>query len=521
MSLHKLSLYLGLPVFALVAVMSFGVQSAAAVPATYYFVGTGDTFSTAGSWHSADKACDDLGDGSVPGVEDTVIFKTCATSVTIPGATALTTLTLDTGYTGTVTAGAALDLSADLNIASGATFDLNGVSMTIGGDFTNAGGTFTHNNGTVTLDGTTQAVAGGTFYNLTKSVSSADTLSFKQGGTNTITNALTLTGASGALLTVNSQVSGTATTLDASSATKTVSFLSVKDVTSSGGTINCTTGCINIGNNAGWIFNASDTGTTGPTSVSTASVSYPGAGAHLMGGSVVTISYSAGAQDLDSILLSISIDGGKSFTVIESGLENTGSYEWTVPNTDALRTIVRVSGIDANGYELISNDSPVFVLEATTAVVEEPVDQPVDETPSSFDGVDMVKTDGQSVRLVAGGLFRGQTLSGVYMVNADGTRSVFPTEKVFASYGYSFDDVVTVNDDQLSALALGARVTMASGELVKIQSDNRVFQVGEGGVLHHVASEAAALSAFGANWASLITDINVVFWGDYTVGSDL
>ena len=194
-----------------------------------------------------------------------------------------------------------------------------------------------------------------------------------------------------------------------------------------------------------------------------------------------------------------------------------------MPNVETLKAVLKLSVYDANGVLLLGDETNRFAIHEVAvddAQEEEEMDQE-EEMEEAFDGVDVVRTDGQTVRLEAGGLFRGETLSGVYLVNADGTRSVFPTAHVFESYGYSFDDVVMVKDDQLSALDSGPRVTVASGELVKIQSDNRVFQVGEGGMLHHVPDEDTALSLFGADWASMITDINVVFWGDYTIGSSL
>jgi hypothetical protein len=62
-----------------------------------------------------------------------------------------------------------LDVNGDLTINSGATFNANGLDLTIKGDFTN-NGTFTHNLNTTIFDGTgTQTITGATtFYNLTK-----------------------------------------------------------------------------------------------------------------------------------------------------------------------------------------------------------------------------------------------------------------------------------------------------------------------------------------------------------------
>ncbi len=103
-------------------------------------------------------------------------------------------------------------------------------------------------------------------------------------------------------------------------------------------------------------------------------------------------------------------------------------------------------------------------------------------------------------------------------MNEDGTRHVFPNEATFFSWGYSFNNVVVVGDDQLRLLTLGARVTIKPGSyLVKIQSDPKVYEVGAGATLTHVPDEATAAARFGPNWATLVRDIPVVFFGDYRI----
>lgn len=528
MTLRKLTLYLVAPAILAFGLLLFGVQSADA--ATVYYVGSADSFTTGTNWHSSDASCGTSGDfGGTPDSDDEIIFGgSCDTSVTIPSSTNVQDVTLDTGYSGTVTAGASLDIDGHLTIESGATFDLNGESITISGDIVN-NGTFTHNNGTVTFDGTGQAFEGSVaLYNFTKSVSAVDTLYVTAGDTVTVTNALVLNGSNGNILSVQSSTSGTAATIDASAATKTVSFLSVKDITSANGNILCDTGCINRGNNAFWLFN--DDGSTSSNDnsgldsvVPLAEVTSPRSGDAFDGGADVTIEYTASEDDLDSIALYYSLDGGMTYELIASGLENTGSYMWEAPNTTTLKAVVKLALLNADGDEILSDDSPRFRLNMVDDIseeMEEEMDQDMNEE-EDFESIHLIGADGGTEILMAGGLFRGETLSGVYMVNADGSRSVFPNEATFLSYGYSFNAVVTVRDDQLASLALGARVTMAEGSLVKIQSDNRVFEVSADGVLRHVPDEDTAIARYGEDWAGMVTDINVVFWGDYTIGSSL
>ena len=134
--------------------------------------------------------------------------------------------------------------------------------------------------------------------------------------------------------------------------------------------------------------------------------------------------------------------------------------------------------------------------------------------------MDMTTPGGITVTLSEGSLFRGVTLSDVYLVKDD-TRYVFPSEPVYFSYYESFDDVVQVNDDQLRKLMLGKRMTMAPGRMIKIQSDNRVFQTQKNGRIRHVPDEATARALYGPTWNTQIIDISVVFWEDYIVADPL
>ncbi len=105
----------------------------------------------------------------------------------------------------------------------------------VGGNFTNSG-TFTAGASTVTLDGTNQSISGSTtFNNLTKTVTTARTLTFDASSTTTIIGTATLQGASGQLLSLRSSTPGTRWnfTLNAGAA-KTISYVDVQDSDASG-----------------------------------------------------------------------------------------------------------------------------------------------------------------------------------------------------------------------------------------------------------------------------------------------
>ncbi len=253
----------------------------------------------------------------------------------------------------------------------------------------------------------------------------------------------------------------------------------------------------------------------GTTRVITATILSPNGGEILTGGTTATITWSATASGLASITLSYATNP-RTYIEIASGEANDGSYEWTVPNVATTTVRVKVSAMNSDGQELVSDTSNgVFTITASST---SGADGGNGELDIEEDGppLDMTTPDGVVVTLSEGSLFRGVTFSDVYVVK-DGTRYVFPSESVYFSYYDSFDDVVTVNDDQLRKLSLGQRMTMAPGRMIKIQSDNRVFQTQKNGAIRHVPDEATARALYGSIWAQQITDISVVFWGDYTV----
>jgi hypothetical protein len=93
-----------------------------------------------------------------------------------------------------------------------------------------------------------------TFYNLTKVVTAADTLTFQAGSTQTVGGTLTLEGGSAAsLLALRSSKKGSAWDLDPLGAT-VVSFADVQDGVVLGKKPITATGSHNSGHDTGWTF---------------------------------------------------------------------------------------------------------------------------------------------------------------------------------------------------------------------------------------------------------------------------
>ena len=129
-------------------------------------------------------------------------------------------------------------------------------TLTVAGNFTNTAGTFTHNSGTVNLSGTSQTIAGSTtFNNLTKSVTTADTLTFPASATQTIAGTTTLTGQPGAFLALASSTPGTQWKFNPQG-TRSISYATVSDSrnTNSKQVVTEKNNITDGGNNTGWAF---------------------------------------------------------------------------------------------------------------------------------------------------------------------------------------------------------------------------------------------------------------------------
>jgi plastocyanin len=123
-----------------------------------------------------------------------------------------------------------------------------------------------------------------------------------------------------------------------------------------------------------------------------------------------------------------------------------------------------------------------------------------------------------TVDVQAGDLIRGETFSAVYYYGMDGFRYVFPNSSTYFTWYDNFDNVEFISDAQLGDIPIGGNVTYRPGvKMIKIQSDPKTYAVGANGTLHHVATEAIAVSLYGANWNQQIDDVPDAFFGNYSV----
>lgn len=175
------------------------------------------------------------------------------------------------GTSDTFTSTSNLTMTGNLTLTSGV-FSAP-TTTTVQGNFSRTSATFTHNNGTVSLTGTNQTISGSTtFYNLTKSVATARTLTFTAGTTQTVTGTLTLNGAAGQLLSLRSSAAGSTWNINPSGVTS-ISYVDVQDGTNVDPDTIFPTNSVDSGNNVNWFVAPTATPTITPTVTPTATPS--------------------------------------------------------------------------------------------------------------------------------------------------------------------------------------------------------------------------------------------------------
>ncbi len=261
-------------------------------------------------------------------------------------------LVIQGGSTTTLSLPAALTVSQNLQINSG-TLDVtaSNYGLNVGGNWSNIG-TFNARNGTTTFTGTNQTITGTTtFYNFVKTVSSADTLTFGAGQTQTITNNWIVNGVSGNLLSLRSTSNGVQWNVNPQG-TRSVSYTNVKDSNNTNVTpvsINGT--MVNAGNNTNWGFDVTPPVTSGVNvtpGITTASISWttdePATSVLYIG---PTTSYGTASTSLGTTNHSVSL----------TGLTSATTYHYIIVATDAAGNTSTTS--DAT-FNTIDNVPPVL-----------------------------------------------------------------------------------------------------------------------------------------------------------------
>lgn len=118
-------------------------------------------------------------------------------------------------------------------------------------------------------------------------------------------------------------------------------------------------------------------------------------------------------------------------------------------------------------------------------------------------------------------LLKGST-SAIYYKAMNGKRYVFPDQQTYLSWYNSFSEVKQITNEEMAMLPLAGIVTVRPGvDLVKIQTDPRVYAVAKGGVLRWIESEEIAAQLYGPNWQNAVLDVSDAFFVNYQAGESI
>jgi len=126
-----------------------------------------------------------------------------------------------------------------------------------------------------------------------------------------------------------------------------------------------------------------------------------------------------------------------------------------------------------------------------------------------------------TVSLSAGDVIKGASTKNVFYYAADGKRYTFPTQDVYFSWYKDWTNVKTISDSQLGGITIGGTVSYRPGtQLVKIQTDPKVYAVEAGGSLRWIETDTIAKALWGTTWTTRLRDVDPsIFPYVYTISS--
>jgi hypothetical protein len=252
----------------------------------------------------------------------------------------------------------------------------------------------------------------------------------------------------------------------------------------------------------------------------------PNGGQSYKAGDTVQVLWQNANRTPASVKVSLSADGGQTWSVVADNLINIGFYSWTVPLiTTTAHARLRVDGVDQGRIVAFDLSDADFSIEGTAPPVAPPAAAPYDPALATAHADSIDANQGFSAQnavqspCVAGMRIKGKSSTAVYYCGADGKRHAFPNQRIHDSWFTGFAGVGTVTDETLAQIPLGANVKYRPGvRMIKIQSDPKVYAVDANGSLRWVQEEASALALYGADWNKKIDDVSDAFFTDYSVG---
>lgn len=270
----------------------------------------------------------------------------------------------------------------------------------------------------------------------------------------------------------------------------------------------------------------------------TVSISYPGIGARVLGGSSLDVLW-ATTGVIPLVTVSLSLDNGATWSVLQRHISNAGNTSLILPAVQASQALLRVDGTDLSTI-LASGTSDPFSITLTQADVtpEPPISIPPfigPVLPSDSSDAQAVADIAQRVaalppsvsvqtcvKLPDDGNPDSTLDSVIYYVGADGYRHAFSDQSVYMSWypdDVDADDVHVISYARLTQIALGENVMYRPGSrLVKFQSSPKVYAIDLHGVLRWIGGEDVASQLYGPSWNTDIVVIPDTLLRDYTFG---
>lgn len=127
---------------------------------------------------------------------------------------------------------------------------------------------------------------------------------------------------------------------------------------------------------------------------------------------------------------------------------------------------------------------------------------------------------GLTATIAVGDVVKGASTKSVFYIAQDGKRYTFPNQDVYFSWHKDWTAVKTIPDSDLALLAIGGTVTYRPGtQLVKIQTDPKVYAVEAGGVLRWIETAEIARAIWGKDWGKRVRDVDpAIFPYIYKIG---
>lgn len=256
----------------------------------------------------------------------------------------------------------------------------------------------------------------------------------------------------------------------------------------------------------------------GSSHAPTVQVVAPNGGETFLHGTQTNIFWSATADQMQLVRVSLSTDGGATYPtlVTEQGM-NMGFHDWTVPDVNTTEARIRVQAIGAGDVVLAQDASNEnFTIEGT----------PVPPQPEVLGETDTTLPDGVTaesfIKLPSDGNPETQADSTVYWVGADNLAHAFVSQPSYMTWYASFEGVQVVDEATLAALTQGETIGVRPGtSWIKTVGDDKVYYVAPGNVLRWISSESVALMLAGADWHDNVMDMDASLLAGYAYGEDL